>query len=93
MSALWESDEDGFYFDGNIKDGGIGYNFKNKKQWCRPLLGNELQLNLVAASQCSHNESMRHRTLWLAMCYKMLHLLYWDPFLVPLFSSQLLVFN
>ena len=22
--ALWESDEDGLYFDGNIKDGGIG---------------------------------------------------------------------
>ena len=23
-SALWESDEDGLYFDGNLKDGGIG---------------------------------------------------------------------
>ena len=23
-SALWESDENGLYFDGNIKDGGIG---------------------------------------------------------------------
>ena len=23
-SALWESDKDGLYFDGNLKDGGIG---------------------------------------------------------------------